>query len=228
MDHGSRRSARGAEKCDGSSSSSSIHCVPGLAFVRMGMQSNLQKTLSGHAEQIPRAPLISPRLSRSVGGGMSKRKLATVAVNCLGAFPAAARVSGGAPRGASRGRLSSFTPPRVRRARAAPHELSWGLRCSDLSRSPHARLAPCLPGRARRTPSRLRRPGPPGGARRRGWWRLPDEAAQSAGSEPLQVRVAPEDWVWWLEGPGRSRDFSPCAPNFLGGRCRHISTCPKI
>ena len=62
---------------------------------------------------------------------------------------------------------------------------------------------------ARRTPSRLRRPPPPGGARRRGWWRLPDEAAQSAGSEPLQVRVAPEGWVWWLEGPGRSRDFSP-------------------
>ena len=217
MDHGPRRSARGAEKCDGSSSSSSIHCVPGLAFVRMGMQSNLQKTLSGPltAEQIPRAPLISPRLSRSVGGGMSKRKLATVAVNCLGAFPAAARVSGGAPRGASRGRLSSFTPPRVRRARAAPHELSWGLRCSDLSRSPHARLAPCLPGRARRTPSRLRRPGPPGGARRRGWWRLPDEAAQSAGSEPFAVRVLPEGWVWSPGGAGWSREFfarKMCAP----------------
>ncbi len=45
---------------------------------------------------------------------------------------------------------------------------------------------------ARRTPSRLRRPGPPGGARRRGWWRLPDEAAQSAGSEPFEVRVLPE------------------------------------
>ena len=50
---------------------------------------------------------------------------------------------------------------------------------------------------------------PPGGARRRGWWRLPDEAAPSAVSEPFEVRVLPEGWVWWLEGPGRSRDFSP-------------------
>ena len=36
MDRGSRASARGAKERDGSSSSSSIHCVPGLAFVRMG------------------------------------------------------------------------------------------------------------------------------------------------------------------------------------------------
>ena len=43
MDHGPRRSARGAEECDGSSSSSSIHCVPGLAFVRTGTQATSKK-----------------------------------------------------------------------------------------------------------------------------------------------------------------------------------------
>ena len=28
------------------------------------------------------------------------------------------------------------------------------------------------------------------------------------------IVTVPEGWVWWLEGPGRSRDFSPLAPIF--------------
>ena len=47
MDRGPRRSARGAEECDGSSSSSSIHCVPGLAFVRMGTPQATSKKCRG-------------------------------------------------------------------------------------------------------------------------------------------------------------------------------------
>ena len=42
------------------------------------------------------------------------------------------------------------------------------------------------------------RPASSGGARQ-GGGRLPDEAAQSAGSEPFEVRVLPEGWVWGLE-----------------------------
>ena len=161
----------------------------------MGMQSNLQKTLSGPltAEQIPRTPLISPRLSRSVGGGMSKRKLATVAVNCLGAFSR----GGSCVRGVrleARLEVDVALPRRLGPVELGPRHVSshggYGARTCQGRHTPGS-LRASLAG-ARRTPSRLGRPDPPGGARRRGWWRLPDEAAQSAGSEPFEVRVLPE------------------------------------
>ena len=56
--------------------------------------------------------------------------------------------------------------------------------------------------------------GASGGARQ-GGGRLPDEAAQSAGSEPFAVRVLPEGWVWSPGGAGWSREFfarKMCAP----------------
>ena len=48
---------------------------------------------------------------------------------------------------------------------------------------------------ARRTPSRLGAPAGFVGRSEAGGW----EAAQSAGSEPFEVRVLPEGWVWGLE-----------------------------
>ena len=179
----------------------------------MGMQSNLQKTLSGPltAEQIPRAPLISPRLSRSVGGGMSKRKLATVAVNCLGAFSR----GGSCVRGVrleARLEVDVALPRRLGPVELGPRHVSshggYGARTCQGRHTPGS-LRASLAG-ARRTPSRLGAPAGFVGRSEAGGW----EAAQSAGSEPLQVRVPPEGWVWGLEGPGRSRDFSPLAPIF--------------
>ena len=139
------------------------------------------------------------RLSRDVCDGTSNRKPATVAVNLLGPRRGARAPSAACLLGA---RLEvdvalPSTPPRAGRARAAPPRALMGLRrlvtvlgLVKVATRPGS-LRASLAG-ARRTPSRLRRPGPPGGARRRGWWRLPDEAAQSAGSEPFEVRVLPE------------------------------------
>ena len=165
----------------------------------MGMQSNLQKTLSGPltADQIPRAPLISPRLSRSVGGGMSKRKLATVAVNCLGAFPAAARVRG--VRLEARLEVDVALPRRLGPVELGPRHVSshggYDMCLGLGGRHTPDSLRASLAG-ARRTPSRLGAPAGFVGRSEAGGW----EAAQSAGSEPLQVRVLPEGWARSLGG----------------------------
>ena len=125
------------------------------------MQSNLQKTLSGPltAEQIPRAPLISPRLSRSVGGGMSKRKLATVAVNCLGAFSR----GGSCVRGVrleARLEVDVALPRRLGPVELGPRHVSshggYGARTCQGRHTPGS-LRASLAG-ARRTPSRLGAP----------------------------------------------------------------------
>ena len=103
------------------------------------------------------------RLSRDVCDGMSNRKLATVAVNLLrprleGA-PSAACLLGA--RLVVDVALPS-TPPRAGRAgraTASSHgvtETGYGARTRQGRHTP--RLAPCLPGKARRTPSRLGAP----------------------------------------------------------------------
>ena len=156
---------------------------------------------SGPAGWVRRAP--SFRLSRDVCDGMSNRKLATAALNLLGPRRGGARAVGGvSPRGASRGRRSSSFHAASGRSSGPRHrELSWGygdwLRCSDSSRSPHApaRSVPPWQGLVGLLAGWAPRPGPSGGARQGGW-----EAAQSAGSEPFQVRVLPEGWARSLGG----------------------------
>ena len=141
---------------------------------------------------------LSFRLSRDVCDGMSNRKLATAALNLLGPRRGGARAVGGvSPRGASRGRRSSSFHAASGRSSSGRATALMGLRrlvtvlgLVKVATRPGS-LRASLAG-ARRTPSRLgARPGPPGGARQ-GGGRLPDEAAQSAGSEPFEVRVPPE------------------------------------
>ena len=137
------------------------------------------------------------RLSRDVCEGTSNRKPATAALNLLGPLRGARAPSAACLLGA-RLEVDVTLPRRLGPVeRAAPPRALTGLRrlvtvlgLVKVATRPGS-LRASLAG-ARRTPSRLRRPGPPGGARRRGWWRLPDEAAQSAGSEPFEVRVLPE------------------------------------
>ena len=138
------------------------------------------------------------RLSRDVCDGTSNRKLATVAVNLLRPRRGGRDVGGVFPRGASRVRRSSSFHAASGRSSGPRHrELSRGygdwLRCSDSSRSPHApaRSVPPWQGLVGLLAGWAPRPGPSGGARQ-GGGRLPDEAAQSAGSEPFEVRVPPE------------------------------------
>ena len=154
---------------------------------------------SGPAGWVRRAP--SFRLSRDVCDGTSNRKLATVAVNLLrprrAAAPSAACLLG------ARLEVDVTLPRRLGPVELGPshRELSWGygdwLRCSDSSRSPHApaRSVPPWQGLVGLLAGWAPRPGPSGGARQGGW-----EAAQSAGSEPFQVRVLPEGWARSLGG----------------------------